>query len=246
MNRFAYCFCPSYRKFPCLQTAIYLFVKQKYENKRMYVLEDSGRVAHDRGDDFIILSSEKRFPSLPSKYNHLIEILKPVLNPEDAILVWDDDDIYLEDYISTHMEILKDYPVSIPSKHWIYYDSKLELIPTQVGHFSLAFRVECLEKVPGWIETKRMDHDQLFISELKKHFEVGDPTTIAPPQVIYRWTSPCYHSSAFSVSPEDELWYDRIEVFTPKGKFIRLRPEPDKDAWKLIEEVRELNKNIQK
>ncbi len=234
-HRFAYCLCPSYRKFTCLQTAMWLFQNQTYPYKRMYILEDSGLVEHARISDIIIISTEKRFRNLPLKYQYLIDILKPELEPDDAIIVWDDDDIYLEDFIERHMKVLEKFPVSAPSRSFIYYACALGYTGGFSGHGAMAFRAECLEKVPGWPITDIVEFDQLFVAELKKNFEFGDPCELGPPNFIYRWTLGVsgYHLSALG---SGNVYRKLDEVLGPKNGIARkLKPVPDSAAIGLIE-----------
>ena len=237
-KRFAYCLCPSYRKPICLQSSMWLFERQTYPYKRMYILEDSGMVPHGRIGDIVILSTEKRFPNLPLKYQYLLDILKPTLKPDDAIFVWDDDDVYLEDYIEKHMEVLKGYPVSKLSEGFTYYASALYYDKSMLGHSALSFRAECLDVVPGWPLTGAMDFDAQFISKLQENFEFGDPRKLGPPSFIHRWTLLSgYHSSALSTGPKDEGWYRKIdEILGPKeDAYYFLEPRPDPGLIPLME-----------
>jgi hypothetical protein len=230
-ERVAYCLCPSYRKFVCLQSSMWLFERQTYPHKKLLILEDSGLVKPKQIENITIISTPTRFPLLPAKHNYLLNLIKPQLKPGDAIFVWDDDDIFLEGYIERHMEVLESYPVSKLSSWFSYHNNTLTLRKATKAHIGMAFRAECLDKVLGWPLTN-LAFDQFFVMELMRFFPFGDPCQLSLPLFVYRWDMPKgYHCSSFRKGPRDESWYEKIDEKLGPKESTPVDLEPCPDPW---------------
>jgi glycosyltransferase involved in cell wall biosynthesis len=191
------CLMPTYGRRPeLLNNSIACFLDQVYENKVLVIVDDLGNLKDCKIDapNIFILSSNTRCSSVGFKYNLAINFL----NEEyDAISVWDDDDIYLPEYLSYHAEILKNNEWSKPSKIITAYTDPLS-IENASGRFhgTLAIGKKLLIEVDYWENTRIGTFDQEFIAKLQRKCNPGDPCLIGQPKYVYRWqTSQSFHSS---------------------------------------------------
>jgi hypothetical protein len=109
-----------------------------------------------------------------------------------------------------------------------------------------------LERVGGWVQTKRADFDQQMIARLRADEEPGDPCTfrllgvpvlgdplestqqIVSPGYVYRWQSTgSGHCSGLTRSPESEDWYDRFQPDNHEAVDF-LKPRFDDDSQRIM------------
>ncbi|MDE2473259.1 MAG: hypothetical protein KGL35_32270, partial [Bradyrhizobium sp.] len=120
-----------------------------------------------------LYTAPRRFPSLPAKFNALLQIA----NQPDAYLVWEDDDLYLPEYVARHAEVLARRQLSKPAAVLSDYPGQI-VIEGAAGRFhsTLGFRRELIEHVGGWPPTSRADFDQQLIDRLFRAARTsGDP-----------------------------------------------------------------------
>ena len=70
-----YCLCPTYKRpSRLIANAIACFESQTYpaSRRRLLVVDDSGGLAPQQGDNWEIISLVNRYPSLPAKYNSMV------------------------------------------------------------------------------------------------------------------------------------------------------------------------------
>ena len=210
--------CPTYRKATPLATSLACWLLQDYPpaNRQLVILDDGDVFSTQHGDTWQLYSSPRRFPSITSKYNTLLDLM----GKTDAVLVWEDDDTYLPDYVSKHAVAFKRSLFNKPSRVLSDYPGKIvEERSDGRFHSSIGFRTELLPIVKGWPNTKRADFDQQFIANLTKaaleHDPVngiGDPWPTGPIPFVYRWhTGHAHAQSTMDKGPADETWYDRSE-----------------------------------
>ena len=203
---------PTYRRPRMMANTIPCFITQDYpaDRRELIILDDAGELKNETSDGWQIISISRRFRSLPEKFNALAGLAQG-----DILVVWEDDDIYLQHHISTHVRAMEGRLWSKPSSVLSTYTGKHELEDaTGRFHASLAFRREVFDRIGGWPLTKRGDFDQQLIARLTAIEAPGDPCQLDSPSYIFRWgQTNAYHGQAFMRGPEDEGWYERVAGF---------------------------------
>jgi glycosyltransferase involved in cell wall biosynthesis len=205
------CLCPTYgRRQELLNNCLACFADQDYPDATLVLHDDLGTLANTKIDcpNVVIMSTTKRSSSVAQKFNEIVNYMGQDVG--DALVVWDDDDIYLPRYISAHAEILRHNHWSKPSRIIsAYHSPPQEEDATGRFHGSIALTTQYLWAVGGWIDTTRGTYDQEMLHLLGQAKQPGDPLQFAPPQYIYRWqTSQSGHCSGL-MNHED--WYERYK-----------------------------------
>lgn len=232
---FVSCLCPTYGRPQLLANAIACFLAQDYDGPReLLILDDAGQYGSQQGDHWQIISVNRRFQSLPAKFNALAGLARG-----DVLAVWEDDDIYLPWHLSTiAAAVQQGAPVAKPATVWSLHGGQL-IREGAAGRFhaSLAFTRPALEAVGGWPLTRRADFDQQLIGRLREaHGEPVDTSESDPrgPGYVFRWGSTgAWHGQAFMRSPADETWYDRVPPLTALAP-VTIVPQFDEDTWRVL------------
>lgn len=196
------CLCPTYLRPDCVRNVTACFKAQDHpiEKRRLFILDDGGQFDDSFFDNIHVKSQVEKFDSLPQKFNEIASWAMKEWSELDAFAIWEDDDVYLPDHLSTHCEVLKDFDVSMPSR--VYSNYGLPKGTTQIElaegrfHGSWAFTKELFLKVGGWPVTKELMFDQWFGSSLKTEGRRGDPAFLSI-SYVYRWGNGIYHGSQF-------------------------------------------------
>lgn len=235
---FVSCICPTFHRPKLLRNALACFLAQDYPGRHELIIMDDGNDFPDfeatyNSSDVRMISRPSRCGSLPEKFNELLAVSRG-----EIVVVWEDDDIYLSHHLSAHVEaILKaasiDRAFSKPSQVLSTYPGHV-VAEDAAGRFhaSIAFSREMVQHGEGWIDTKRADFDQLFMSHLssKVDYKIVDSCQFAPPSYCFRYGSTqAYHGQHFMRSPEDETWYDRVPS-KPGNRDQWLYPEFDQET----------------
>lgn len=207
------CLCPTYGRPRLVQNALACFLAQDYpaDRRQLLILDDAGQIANQSGDNWIVESTGKRYPSLPAKYVRLVEMAAGA----DVLVVWDDDDVYLPEHISNNVAAMERSGLgwAHPREVWSDYTGQLAR-ESAAGRFhgSVVVTRELHDQIGGWVQTPRADFDQQFIARLHRaspsaQFSTGDPT------YIFRWASTGHsHCQGLMSSPANTDWYDRVPV----------------------------------
>lgn len=245
------CLCPTFRRTArLLANSVACFEQQTYPSslRELIILDDAGLLTEKQVDNWKIVSVNKRYTSLPDKYNALLKLAGPV----DIIVVWEDDDIYLPWHIQSVVESVVDFSVkpkkpkaawSHPKNVWSLYGGEIH----QEGaagrfHASLGFCREALDRIGGWPDTERGDFDQQLISKLRSTYgPPGDPCESGEPGYVFRWeTTGGHHGQAFMRSPEDTGWYVKFGTAAKAdGVEKDVIPKFDDETKKVYETVDE-------
>ena len=121
---FVSCLCPTYRRPQMMANTIPCFITQDYpaDRRELIILDDAGELKNETSDGWQIISISRRFRSLPEKFNALAGLAQG-----DILVVWEDDDIYLQHHISTHVRAMEGRLWSKPSSVLSTYTGKHEV-----------------------------------------------------------------------------------------------------------------------
>ena len=235
--------CPTYKRRRLVENAIACFLAQDYpsDRRRLLVLDDFGDLGNVDHDTWSVVSQSERLPSLPSKYSALAEIACTRWPAADALVIWEDDDVYLPGHLQAHARALASARWSKPSRVLSTYGGTVHEEPAAGRFFaSLAVSVELFRAVGGFVDTGRGDFDQQFLARLEGYAgPPGDPTADAPPTYVFRWQETGEpHGEHFMTGPDDETWYDRAGAAAPAPQpGGRLVPALDRHTRHLVHEV---------
>lgn len=238
------CLCPSYGRPRLVANAVELFSRQQYpaERRRMLVYDDGGQIGSIACDGVRLMSSEFRAPHLAAKYNEMLAAWERRW-PHwryDAVIVWDDDDVYLPWHLDAYAEALATNPWAHPRWVWSTYTGQ----PVQERadgrfHGSLGIRRDLLEQLGGWIDTPRADFDQQQIAACAAHGPPGRPNDGRVPSYVFRWgDTQATHCQGLMRSPDDVTWYERCAVENLPLVDV-LEPRLDYSAAMLLELITE-------
>lgn len=231
------CLMPTYgRKPELLNNTLACFQHQTYPLKSLLIYDDLGNLHRTEVDvpGVHIFSTMRRADNLGHKYNQMFEIADSLQIRYDAVVVWDDDDIYLPHHLENHAKALQQSMWSKPSRAITDVSTTLENIGSDGRfHGSIAAMYDVVEDFP-WIETERATFDQEFMQQLARPDvggEPGDPCEFGPPQYIYRWGSAgVHHVSGLMAS---ETWYADFKAqYT--ASIPRIFPKFDASGEKLV------------
>ena len=235
------CLMPTYgRRASLLENSIQLFLDQNHPNKQLLVYDDLGTLQNTGyyHPDVFIISSPIREASIGAKYNTMMASIA-TLEP-DAVVVWDDDDVYLPHHLSVHASVLEKHQWSKPSTITSAYFSPPRKEEAKGRfHGSIAIRVDFLQylqEITGsmWIDTKRATFDQEMLQKLSHHSPPGDPCSIRPPSYVYRWqTSGGGHCSGGMGDPN---WYDKYRPDSIEP-IPSLNPHYDEDTIRILQQL---------
>jgi hypothetical protein len=214
------CLCPTYGRPRLVSNALACFLAQDYpaQQRKLLILDDADQIARQEGQCWEVQSTPSRFSSLPAKYNAMLATER-VLSSScwDAVAVWDDDDVYLPNYLSAHAEALRHREWSHPEFVWTDYTGRLAREPA-AGRFhgSVVVKRELLSQLGGWIETPRADFDQQFMAALKRFGPPARPQPVDRPGYVFRWqTTQHSHCQGLMSSPDNDTWYGRVRISDP-------------------------------
>ena len=212
MTPFIACLCPTYCRPKLLEKSIQMFLEQDYPEDRRHlcIYDDAPGAIHINGNGWTQFFRIERCPSLPQKFNELVNQFAMDLKP-DVFCVWEDDDEYRPWHLSAHAAALERGEFSKPSVVLSDYPGKIVEEPGAGRfHASMAFTRELYQRVGGWPLTKRADFDQQMIALLAREARgVVDPCKIFPPSYVFKWHTGHYHGQHEMRSPDDETWYER-------------------------------------
>ncbi len=200
---------PTYGRPALVQNAIACFMAQDYpaQLRRLLILDDTGQIAPQDGDNWSLHSTSVRMPTLVAKYAILQEL---DAGWADAFVIWDDDDIYLRWHLAAHAKVLQHGQWSHPKMVWSLYggDPKLE---AAAGRYwaSAAVRRDLHRRIQGFIPSARADFDQAHLSAWREYG--GEPGRPEPSSYVYGWGR-AKHASLLMTRPDDTQWYSRHQM----------------------------------
>jgi hypothetical protein len=233
--------CPTFRHPELLANSLELWNRQTYpaDQRRLLILDDGDTFDNQIGPNWTLMSTKSRFASLPLKYNTLLSL---GLRGSDAILVWEDDDIYLPTYIEEHAKVLANHEFSKPNRVLTDCgpDNSIQEEPSGGRfHSTMGFQHSLIKRIGGWINTKRADFDLQLVDKLTKSAtSFGQWEDVSPIPFIYCWHTGQAHCQWTMKSPDDETWYDRgNEAYKPVPRVGELTPKLDERTTKILEKL---------
>lgn len=186
------CLCPTYGRPPHLiSNTIQCFLDQDYpaDRRALLILDDLGNLSLGRelpGQGVHYVSTNLRYRSLPEKYNSM----RRMMPHSEALIVWEDDEIYLPHHIRSYVESLRDLPWAHPATVWSTYTGTPQI--EQSGgrfHAALGFRTEFLNSIGGWPETDEPNFDQQLIALATRNAPPARPNSGPDriPSYVFRW-----------------------------------------------------------
>ena len=228
--------CPTYCRPAYLANTLACFEWQDYPNKHLIILDDAGQFDPTSGENWTLHSTPDRFPTLGDKRNRTVELIP---SDTDLIAVFDDDDIYLPDHLSTIVRSLEGKgEYCIPRLLYTYTSTahNLKLKHNQfMFHGSWGFTRDLFERVGGY---PAMDsgQDQHLLKRFKaipaQRAYQQDHQDPPHPTYIYRWFSDhgVYHVSASGMN------YPTL-ADRPKPHIGQLTPKLERDWLNLVKNL---------
>ena len=212
--------CPTYNRRRLVENAIACFLAQDYppHRRQLLVLDDFGDLGSVERDTWSVVSQQTRLPTLPSKYSALAELACTRWPDLDALVIWEDDDVYLPRHLLSHGQALRSGRWSKPATVLSTHGGTVHEEPSAGRFFaSIAFRLELFRAADGFVETARGDFDQQFLSRLQSFGGPPvDTTSDAAPTYVFRWQETgAVHGEQFMTGADDETWYGRAGAAVP-------------------------------
>jgi glycosyltransferase involved in cell wall biosynthesis len=207
---FISCICPTYKRPELLRNALACFETQNYPKDRceLIILDDAGQFSESQGDNWRLISTDVRYPSLPEKFNHLVSLCNGEL-----IAVWEDDDIFLpwnlSDVAESHLSNHKDF--YMPENVWCTSDQPFGCVrihdTRDIFHSSWRFTRKIFDKVDGYPETSELAFDiglrDRLLAATGGRVNYGQA---AAPSYVYRWGNGYWHGSGHGAEGFASLW----------------------------------------
>lgn len=221
--------CPTYNRPQTLANLISCFLNQDYppELLNLVILDDAGQYGPEcRGDRWEVISINRRFTSLPAKFNALAG-----LTNADVIVVAEDDDSFLRHHTMAHVSALEFGEFSKPSQVLSDYPGHM-ITEKSDGRFhgSVAFRRTLWERAGGWPLSHQANFDQQMLSHFAKVAGVTmDPVADLDrdPSYVFRWHTGHYHGQSAADGPGDSQWYAKAAQASPTARIETITPKFD-------------------
>ena len=113
--------------------------------------DDSGNLESYHTDDYMIVGTDTRARHLSEKYDDMVNMLEKANQNYDVLAVWDDDDLYLPNYLENMSKTLQNHRWCKPSIAGIVQANKFSLVPTRGSfHATLGISKEIYIESGGW------------------------------------------------------------------------------------------------
>lgn len=238
------CLCPIYNHPKRLiENAMACFVNQTHKDATLLLGDDGPGYSEFRNiyeqtpfhrQDIYLTRFSKRLGSIGEKCQEMYKAAVDIGIQFDAIALWDDDDIYLSNHLSSLAYSL-DY---CPGIKWAKsefvgstYGWSLHL-EAAAGRFwaSIGMKREVFESIGGFVQTRSADFDQQMLAKLRTL--AGEPVD-SKVTYIYRWEdTQANHCSGAMKSPKDESWWDQVPVVAAEGTLSPRFDDLTQAIWK--------------
>jgi hypothetical protein len=216
------------------------FLRQDYPPDRceLIVLDDAGQYvsqSHTTPKSWHLVSVARRFATLGEKRNASAAFASADV---DALVVWDDDDIYLPWALRAHAAALEKAPWSRPSQVLVENQGAMRLksrASNGLFHPAWAFTREAFRQVRGYPFMQSGQDQGLARLFQQAALPTCDAIELGfSPFLFYRWgSSKSYHLSGMNAKEG----YERLETRRHEGAPIeRVEPQWEQDYLGILPE----------
>ncbi len=206
---------PTFNRPQCLGRLVRCFLDQTYHDKQLVILDDACQHPATVGDRWRIVAWPCRFPTLGHKRNALLDLA----GCAQAIVYWDDDDLYLPHALSACVAALEQHPWA--QSTLVYEKRGRKLVrretfgrgrqPPGVRGYpgTWAFRREVLDAV-AWAHTSS-GADQTLATEIAQRFgPPGDTISESHPEPFMVYSYPTRESPNLSRFGPGNAGYEKL------------------------------------
>ena len=204
-----------------LPRALYSYLEQDYPDNCMelLILDDAGQYrsqSSDSGKPWELVSVSRRFSSVGAKRNAAINMVSA---DTDAIVIWDDDDVYMPWTLQAHAKALESADWSCPS---LVVDHKSEGLKITEAteqyafHAAWAFRMDIFKSVGGYSDINSGEDKDLAHRLISNGVKYADPIEFGfDPYFVFNRSGSSFHISYapgryHKLKPRD-VFIDKLE-----------------------------------
>lgn len=217
------CICLTFDRSELLPYALYSYLMQDYPDDRaeLLILDDAGqyRPQHSiSGKPWELISVMRRFSSVGAKRNAIISL---VSRDVDAIVIWDDDDIYLPWTLRAHAGALATADWSRPSVVLDQEGDELKLTQPDdryVFHAAWAFRKDVFWAAGGYGDIVSGEDKDLAVKFREGQVKSADPLSLGfDPYFVFNRSGPSFHVSHggpkyyHELTARNDIYIERLE-----------------------------------
>ncbi|KKN14990.1 hypothetical protein LCGC14_0990490 [marine sediment metagenome] len=103
-----------------LGRSVHSFLQQTNLDSRLFILDDAGQYRSQEHERWTLVSTSKRYPSMGSKRNALIDMALKQYPEIEGFMLWDDDDVYFP-------HAMQSVSTALDSKCWAQSRLALEM-----------------------------------------------------------------------------------------------------------------------
>jgi hypothetical protein len=202
--------CPTFRRPKLIPGILEMWQAQEFPKAdcSMLIFDDGQSFESQHGDNWRLISRPRRCPTLGAKFRETVSLA--IAHGTDAIVLFEDDDLYLPEYLANHESILTDHDVSQSSSVWTdngIPDRRIEVKAIGSHHGSWGYTVDAYNRAGGYPADVNHGFDFVLNDRFRAaDCKIGRPSHVSP--YVYRWQTSGY--------PNGSGWGRRIYEATEK------------------------------
>lgn len=242
------CLCPTYKRPENLQNSVACFEHQTYPHKHLVICDDANQHFTQVGKSWSLISTPKRHPHLPAKFNALARMADTI--KPDLLVVWEDDDVYLPHHLETLAAAYRNAPglgLYRPETVWTTYQQPKgrAVLESAQGRFhsSWGYSRDAFWDFGGYPDTEDLIFDQKMGNAIERTHGVAyygfgnNPEWCTVPSFVYRWGNATYHGSSHGRKNYKKLWNALGQQVAPWAG--RLVPHYDEETVGVMDHARQ-------
>lgn len=210
--------CPTYGRIPFLNRMLASFLCQTYDDKHLVIVNDDKNVELCCDHELVTCINLNKKVLLPQKRNIGIG-----LGYYDLIFQHDDDDIFLPQRISNHVQKFDENPdiwfYRNEASYMIYGD---EFIVAKSSPTACSYTQNAWYEAGGYRHHKNAGEDQEFIRKIKNRYIENDPRMI---DFVYNMGGINYHATYDSDERTDEIAFQQLQDMKLVGGKYWIEPD---------------------